>query len=51
MKRIFKIAALFAVLLPLQACSLDEDTTAVSVPGDWFRKFNECQAVVNSCAS
>ncbi len=49
MKRIFKLAALVCVLMPLKACSLNEDTTAVSVPGDWFRKYNECQQVVNGC--
>lgn len=33
----------------LSGCSLKEDTSALSTPDNYFRKFAECQSVVNSC--
>ena len=32
-----------------QSCSLEEDTSALSTPKDFFRKYSECQSVVNGC--
>lgn len=31
------------------SCSLKEDTSSLSVPGNFFRSFSECQSVVNGC--
>ena len=36
-------------MLSFQACTLDEDTSGISNPDDFFRKFSECQSVVNGC--
>ncbi|MCQ2114732.1 MAG: RagB/SusD family nutrient uptake outer membrane protein [Bacteroidales bacterium] len=44
---LFALAA--ALILPFQACSLEEDTSAISTPGNFFRKYAECESVVNSC--
>ena len=44
---IFAVAG--AVLLSFQSCSLNEDTSGISSPDDFFRKFSECQSVVNGC--
>ena len=42
-------ATLFAASLLFQSCSLDEDTSGISSPDNFFRKYSECQSVVNSC--
>ena len=42
-------AAAGFVLLLFQSCSLNEDTSGISSPDDFFRKFSECQSVVNGC--
>ena len=47
-KHIFYTAAAMA-MLSFQACTLDEDTSGISNPDDFFRKFSECQSVVNGC--
>ncbi len=44
---LFAFAA--AMTLSFQACSLKEDTSSLSTPGNYFRKYSECQSVVNSC--
>ena len=36
---IFAVAG--AVLLSFQSCSLNEDTSGISSPDDFFRKFSE----------
>ena len=46
LKHIFYTAAAMA-MLSFQACTLDEDTSGISNPDDFFRKFSECQSVVN----
>ena len=43
------IAAMMMLVLPFQSCSLEEDTQGLSTPHDFFRKYSECQTVVNSC--
>lgn len=43
------IAAMMMLVLPFQSCTLEEDTQGLSTPHDFFRKYSECQAVVNSC--
>lgn len=42
-------AAAATVALSFQSCTLDEDTSGLSTPDDFFRKYSECQSVVNSC--
>lgn len=44
---LFALAAV--MLLPFQACSLEEDTSSLSTPDNFFRSASECQSVVNSC--
>ncbi|MCQ2135380.1 MAG: RagB/SusD family nutrient uptake outer membrane protein [Bacteroidales bacterium] len=44
---LFALAAV--MLLPFQACSLEEDTSSLSTPENFFRNGSECQSVVNSC--
>ena len=48
MKNIY-LALAAALVLPFQACSLKEDTSAISTPENFFRNKAECQSVVNSC--
>ena len=48
MKNIY-LALAAAFVLPFQACSLKEDTSAISTPENFFRNKAECQSVVNSC--
>ena len=48
LKHIIYTAAAMA-MLSFQACTLDEDTSGISNPDDFFRKFSECQSVVNGC--
>lgn len=43
------IAAMMMLVLPFQSCTLEEDTQGLSTPDDFFRKYSECQSVVNSC--
>ena len=43
------IAAMMILVLPFQSCTLEEDTQGLSTPHDFFRKYSECQSVVNSC--
>lgn len=38
-----------AALMAVPSCSLREDTSSVSTPDNFFRKFSECQSVVNGC--
>ena len=47
-KHILYTAAAMA-MLSFQACTLDEDTSGISNPDDFFRKYSECQSVVNGC--
>ena len=42
-------ATLFAASHLFQSCSLDEDTSGISSPDNFFRKYSECQSVVYSC--
>lgn len=32
-----------------QSCMLEEDLSSLSTPGNYFRKFSECQSSVNAC--
>ncbi|MCQ2184231.1 MAG: RagB/SusD family nutrient uptake outer membrane protein [Bacteroidales bacterium] len=48
MKKIYTFICLLA-LCSLSSCSLKENTSSISVPGDFFRKYSECQSVVNGC--
>ena len=41
-------AAVMAAM-SFQSCSLDEDTSSLSTPDHFFRKYSECQSVVNGC--
>ena len=43
------IATLAFLALAGVSCSLEEDTSSVSTPDNFFRKYSECQSVVNSC--
>lgn len=44
-----KTICFIALALCLMACSLEEDTSALSTPDNYFRKFSECQSALNSC--
>lgn len=33
----------------MAGCSLKEDTSSLSTPGNYFRSYKECQSVVNGC--
>lgn len=44
-----KILYIVSAILLSQACSLKEDTSSLSTPGDFFRSKAECQAIINSC--
>ena len=46
MKTLYKILIL---ALAVTSCSLEENTDALSTPDNFFRKYSECQSVVNSC--
>ncbi len=48
MKFKFILSAAAAILLAW-SCSLEEDTSGISSPDNYFRKYSECQSVVNSC--
>lgn len=48
MKTNNKIWSIAAVLL-FSACSLEENTDSLSTPDNYFRKYSECQSVVNGC--
>ena len=43
------LTQLMTLLAILPACSLKEDTSALSTPGNYFRKYSECQSALNSC--
>lgn len=49
MKRLIYILTAAAFLLPFSSCSLEEDTSAISTPENFFRNKAECQSVINSC--
>lgn len=40
---------MFVAVTFATSCSLEENTTALSTPDNFFRKYSECQSVVNSC--
>ena len=44
-----KTIYILGTVLALSACSLKEDTSSLSVPGDFFRSYKECQSVLNGC--
>lgn len=44
-----KIVSIVISVLLIQACSLKEDTSSLSTPGNFFRSKAECQSVVNGC--
>lgn len=48
LNKILKLFAISAVVY-FSGCSLDEDTSSLSTPDNFFRKYAECQSVVNSC--
>ncbi|MBO6169939.1 MAG: RagB/SusD family nutrient uptake outer membrane protein [Bacteroidales bacterium] len=43
------ILTIVAVAAAFQACSLQEDLSPISTPGNYFRSKAECESVVNSC--
>lgn len=47
--RIFMMMALTVLEVTAVSCSLEEDMSSVSTPDNFFRKYSECQSVVNSC--
>ena len=47
--RFISFALAVAALSGIQSCSLQEDTSGISSPDNYFRKYSECQSVVNSC--
>lgn len=49
LNKILMIATLAFLALAGVSCSLEEDTSSVSTPDNFFRKYSECQSVVNSC--
>lgn len=48
-KHIFYTIAALVTAMSFQSCTLDEDTSGLSSPDDFFRKYSECQSVVNGC--
>ena len=46
MKKLYKVLIL---ALAAVSCSLEENTDALSTPDNFFRKYSECQSVVNGC--
>lgn len=40
---------LFVLAAALCSCSLDEDLSSLSTPNNFYRKYSECQSVVNGC--
>ena len=46
MKTLYKVLIL---ALAAVSCSLEENTDALSTPDNFFRKYSECQSVVNGC--
>lgn len=44
-----KLLYISGLTVILASCSLEEDTSALSTPDKYFRKYSECQSVVNSC--
>ena len=44
-----KITILAVAALCLASCSLKENTSSISTPDKFFRKYSECQSVVNGC--
>ena len=44
-----KLYYIISAALLLASCSLKEDTSSLSTPGNFFRSNKECQSVVNSC--
>lgn len=42
-------AVVSALLLVTPSCSLEEDTSSLSTPENFFRKVSECQSVLNGC--
>ena len=47
--RYILFALAIAAISGVQSCSLQEDTSGLSSPDNYFRKYSECQSVVNSC--
>lgn len=48
--KILCYAATFTVAaVSAGSCSLEEDTSPISSPDNFFRKYSECQSVVNGC--
>lgn len=48
-KTIFAALAVLSFSALVSSCSLKEDTSSISTPGNYFRRYSECQSVVNSC--
>ena len=44
-----KLLYILSAALCMAACSLKEDTSSLSVPGNFFRSYKECQSIVNGC--
>ncbi|MBQ1649001.1 MAG: RagB/SusD family nutrient uptake outer membrane protein, partial [Bacteroidales bacterium] len=44
-----KLFCILSAALCIAGCSLKEDTSSLSTPGNYFRSYKECQSVVNGC--
>ena len=44
-----KLYIVLILALAAVSCSLEENTDALSTPDNFFRKYSECQSVVNGC--
>ena len=49
MKKFYTMAAVAVLAMIGTSCSLEEDTSSISTPDNFFRNYTECQSVVNGC--
>ena len=48
-KKIASLVSGASLILGVVSCSLNEDTSSISTPDNFFRNYSECQSVVNGC--
>ena len=46
MKKFYTMAAVAVLAMIGTSCSLEEDTSSISTPDNFFRNYTECQSVV-----
>jgi hypothetical protein len=47
--KIMGLLLMAGLISGVTSCSLDEDTSSISTPDNFFRNYSECQSVVNGC--